>query len=402
MIVVPHTLGAVGWLDWVVDGEYGRFVSHACRWGLGPVIGYPLLLEPVYDPKIWGGRRLEAVLGKPLPYAEPIGEALESGDDAVVANGPLAGQTLGDLIECDAAALLGSRGLAASAPFGTFPLLVKFIDAADVLSLQLHPDSDAAAALGKRGKTEAWYIVQSEPKATLITGMSRAADAAEVRRRIGDGTFEQLLERREVRPDDSLIVPAGTMHAIGAGVLLYEVQENSDITFRLYDWGRVDSQGKPRELHLEHALDSLRHDRHAVITRPLARDDWREVLAACRYFVLERWRVNGTRALAATGNVSFRLLSCIAGELTIRAAAAEPVALRLGRTVLLPADLPEVTLDGRATVLCSWIGDLAEDVARPLLAAGHSRETIALLGGQTDDMAAALEMVRSYTSRPEE
>jgi mannose-6-phosphate isomerase len=357
------------------------------------VIGYPLLLEPVFDPKIWGGRRLETTLGKTLPNAEPIGEALESGDDAGVANGRFAGRTLGDLIACDAGALLGTRGLEASAPFGTFPLLVKFIDAADVLSLQLHPDSAAAAALGKRGKTEAWYIVQSEPDAALITGMSRAAEADEVRRRIADGTFEELLERRVVRPGESLIVPAGTMHAIGAGVLLYEVQENSDITFRLYDWGRVDAQGRPRELHLEHALDSLRHDRHAVVTQPLARDDWREVLAACRYFVLERWRVDGARRLASTDNTSFRLLSCIAGEATIRAANAAPLTLPLGRTALLPADLPEVVLDGSATVLCSWIGDLVEDVARPLLAAGHSRNAVALLGGQTGDMVETLAAI---------
>jgi mannose-6-phosphate isomerase len=357
------------------------------------VIGYPLLLEPVYDPKIWGGRRLETVLGKPLPGAEPIGEALESGDDAGVSNGPLAGRKLSDLIACAAEALLGARGLEASAPFGTFPLLVKFIDAADILSLQLHPDSEAAAALGKRGKTEAWYIVQSEPHAALITGMSRAADANEVRRRIADGSFEELLERREVRPGESLIVPAGTMHAIGAGVLLYEVQENSDITFRLYDWGRVDAQGRPRELHLEHALDSLRHDRHALVTEPLARDDWREVLAACRYFVLERWRVAGARPVASTEAASFRLLSCIAGELTIRAAGADPVTLPLGRTVLLPADLPEVVLDGEATVLCSWIGDLIDDVARPLLAMGHPINAIELLGGQTGDMNAALKVL---------
>jgi mannose-6-phosphate isomerase len=365
-------------------------MSLVRRLGCRPVIGYPLLLEPVFDPKIWGGRRLETDLGKALLGSEPIGEALESGDDAGVANGPLAGKTLRDLIACDAGALLGTRGLAASAPFGTFPLLVKFIDAADVLSLQLHPDSEAAAALGKRGKTEAWYIVRSEPDAARITGMSREADADEVRRRIADGTFEELLERRVVRADESLIVPAGTMHAIGAGVLLYEVQENSDITFRLYDWGRVDAQGRPRELHLEDALGSLRHDRHAVVTRPLARDDWREVLAACRYFVLERWRIDGRRPLPATSATSFRLLSCIAGELTITGTEAEALTLPLGRTALLPADLPDVELNGRATVLCSWIGDLVEDVARPLRAAGHSLEAIACLGGQTGDMDAAL------------
>src|SRR6185437_11983703 len=127
----------------------------------GRVIAYTLLLDPLYDPKIWGGRRLETALGKNLPNAEPIGEALESGDDAIVANGPLAGQTVRDVVARDPLALLGVRGVAASQPFGDFPLLVKFIDASDILSLQLHPDDEAAAAIGKRGKTEAWHVVQA-------------------------------------------------------------------------------------------------------------------------------------------------------------------------------------------------------------------------------------------------
>jgi len=355
------------------------------------VIAYPLLLDPLYDRKIWGGRRLETALGKTLPGFESIGESLESGDDAVIANGPLAGRALGDIVRCDALALLGRRGFAASQPFGNFPLLVKFIDASDILSLQLHPDDDAAAAFGKRGKTEAWYIVQAEPGAALITGMSRAASGAEVRLSIADGTFEEFLERRVVKPADSLIVPAGTMHAIGAGVLLYEVQENSDVTFRLYDWGRVDSQGQPRGLHLEQALDSLRPERHAIVTEPLPRDDWREVLAACRYFTLERWRIAGAQPLAGTDGSTFRLLSCIDGSLQILIGQMTTVTLALGQTMLLPADMPDIVLQGSATLLCSYIADLADDIARPLLAAGHARESITLLGGATGDMVEALE-----------
>ena len=131
------------------------------------VIAYPLLLEPHYDVKIWGGRRLETVLGKHLPDDGPVGESIESGGDARVVNGPLAGQTLNDLIARDGQALLGERGMTACGPFGDFPLLVKFIDASDVLSLQLHPDDDGARTLNKRGKTEAWYIVQAQPGAQL-------------------------------------------------------------------------------------------------------------------------------------------------------------------------------------------------------------------------------------------
>ncbi|HEX3721750.1 MAG TPA: type I phosphomannose isomerase catalytic subunit, partial [Nitrolancea sp.] len=309
------------------------------------MISYPLLLDPLYERKIWGGRRLETLLAKALPAGEPIGESLESGDDAIVSNGPFAGSTLHDLVRREPLELLGERGLAASRPYGTFPLLVKFIDATDILSLQLHPDDDAAVPFGKRGKTEAWYVVQAEPGASLITGMSRAAGRSEVRASIADGTFEEFLERRQVSASDSLIVPAGTMHAIGAGVLLYEVQENSDITFRLYDWRRLDNLGQPRELHLEQALDSLHPDRHARITEPLRRDDWREVLSACRYFNLERWRITGNQPLSGNGG-TFRLLSCIEGSSQIRYNRSDVVNVGLGRTVLLPANLPDVVLDG--------------------------------------------------------
>lgn len=363
------------------------------------MIDYPLLLDPLYDRKIWGGRRLETLLTKTLPAGEPIGESLESGDDAIVANGPLAGSTLRDLVKRDPLALLGVRGLAASQPYGNFPLLVKFIDATDILSLQLHPDDEAAAALGKRGKTEAWYVVHADPGAMLITGMSRAAGGSEVRTSIADGTFEAFLERRLVSASDSLIVPAGTMHAIGAGVLLYEVQENSDITFRLYDWGRLDDQGQPRELHLEQALDSLHPDRHARITEPLRRDEWREVLSACRYFSLERWQISGIQTLSGSGGDTFRLLSCIEGSFQIGYNRSGVVDIGLGWTVLLPANMPDVILNGAATILCSSIDDLVDDIARPLLAAGHAATSIVGLGGDTDDMARALASIGYGPSR---
>lgn len=355
------------------------------------VIAYPLLLEPQYDRKIWGGRRLETVLGKALPGSGPIGESLESGDDARVVNDRLAGRTLGDLVENEGHGLLGTRGLEASGSFGDFPLLVKFIDAADVLSLQVHPDDDGACSFGKRGKTEAWHVVAAEPGSSLITGISRSASAADVRASIGNGSFERLLRRCTVSGGESLLVPAGTMHAIGEGVLLYEVQQNCDITFRLYDWGRVDHHGKPRELHLDQALEALRPDRHAVPVQPLELDDWREVLVACRYFALERWRVTGTQPVDGAGGTTFRLLSCIAGRVRIVGGHWPPVDVALGQTVLLPADLPSAEVEGDGTLLCSYIPDLRSDVVRPLLNVGHAATQIARLAGDTGHLERVLE-----------
>lgn len=354
----------------------------------------PIRLKPTYDEKIWGGRRLEQVLGKPLPGSAAIGESLESGGQATVASGPLAGRTLRELV-CDFPdALLGERGRRASQPYGDFPLLVKFIDAADVLSLQVHPDDAGAAALNKRGKTEAWYVVEADPGAGLITGLTCTPEPDEVRRAIDDGTFEDLLEHRTVLAGDSLIVPAGTVHAIGAGVMLYEVQQNSDITFRLYDWGRVDSQGQPRALHLDDALLAMRPERRATVTRPLALDDWREMLAACRYFALERWTLDGSRQVDSTRGATFRLLSCIEGSacLSLIGCPGDDVLLDCGQTVLVPAGAPDIALEGRARILCSAIPDLARDVAKPLLAAGHDADDIALLDGMTGDLEAALEL----------
>lgn len=355
------------------------------------MIAYPLLLDPIYDKKIWGGRRLETGLGKSLPDDDPIGESLESGDDAVVLNGRLAGKTLKELVDSEGVCLLGSRGLAHSDPFGDFPLLVKFIDASGILSLQAHPNDEDARALGKRGKTEAWYVVQAEPGSNLITGLSVPATAAEVRQSVEDSSFERLLERVEVSGGESLIVSPGTMHAIGAGVLLYEVQQNCDVTFRLYDWGRVDAQGNARELHLDQALATLRSDHHAVLTEPLRRDEWREILTACRYFVLERWTIDRARLLPATENATFRLLTCISGELQITALGSQPVELRLGETVVLPADLTDTQLAGSGTVLCSYIPDLTDDVVRPLKAAGYSIDQIEHLAGDTGDIARVIQ-----------
>jgi mannose-6-phosphate isomerase len=299
-----------------------------------PSIAVPLLLAPSFDAKTWGGRRLEQ-LGKSLPPG-PIGESLESGPEARIDGGPFDGVTLAELARTHAAALLGSRGLAASGALGDFPLLIKLIDANEDLSVQVHPD-DATAPSGKRGKTEAWYILDATPGARIVTGVDGPIEI--------DRIAAQLTET-VVTPGEVYFVPAGTVHAIGSGVLLYEIQQTSDVTWRLYDWGR------PREIHVANALGVARPESRVTAVSPKPIDERRDLLIACRYFALERWRVDGAMRIPATPDV-FRVLTALSGQFSI-----DGVEIRDGASVVLPADLPESTLLGSGVVLSGYIPGL--------------------------------------------
>lgn len=319
-------------------------------------IAVPLLLAPSYDAKTWGGRRL-ATLGKTLPPGN-IGESLESGPDAVVDGGPFGGTTLGDLARTHPRALLGKRGQAAAGTFADFPLLVKLIDAHQDLSVQVHPDDEHAPA-GKRGKTEAWYVLDAAPGAKIVSG---------VRGPIALDRIESRLIETVVRPGDVYFVPAGTVHAIGAGVLLYEIQQASDVTWRLYDWGR------PREVHVEAALAAARPELVASRISPLRIDAHRDVLAACRHFALERLVLVGGSALPAFPE-AFRIVTVLDGAIEIGR-----VRLCAGASAVLPADLPNHATKGEASLLLGYIPDLEYDIRRPLLAAGHGLSSIQRLG----------------------
>lgn len=348
-------------------------------------VDYPLVLEPRYDERPWGGRRLATRLGKRLPDAPRIGESWETTGVARVVNGPLAGATLHELVERDPAGLLGERGRAASRPFNDFPLLAKFIDAEETLSVQVHPDDEGAAPLGQRGKTEAWHILDATAEGFLITGFQEPVSPEQVRQALEREKIDDLLERLPVSAGDTVIVPAGTVHAIGAGVLLYEIQETSDLTFRLYDWGRRDHQGRPRQLHVEEALAALRPDRHARRTRPLELGAGCTVLAACRYFLLERWSVQGTARHSRPAGQTFHILSCIQGEARVTAGSGQ-ANISAGQTAVLPARVESVTLEGTATFLVSSVPDLERDLVAPLLARGYDAEAIAQLAGDTRDL----------------
>ncbi len=218
---------------------------------------YPLTFQPIFKERVWGGRKIESLYGKALPAGVPIGESWEITDRpegvSVIANGPLAGKDLRWVMEHHAAELLGR----AQSVAGRFPLLVKILDAQDVLSLQVHPPASKATALGGEPKTEMWYFTDATPDAAIFAGLRRGVTREQFERKIADGSVAECFHRIPVHRGDVMLLPSGRVHALGAGSVLFEIQQNSDTTYRVFDWNRVGLDGKPRELHVEQALASI-------------------------------------------------------------------------------------------------------------------------------------------------
>lgn len=318
---------------------------------------YPLLLDPALHIKVWGGRKLETVMGKQLPSADPYGESWEMHDTATVANGPLAGRTLAQVLAAYGHDLVGPE----NDPTAGFPLLAKILDASDWLSVQLHPNDEQAQALEgePRGKTEAWYVIAAEPGAKLVIGLQPGTTPDQMAAAIQANTLEALLVYADVVAGDVLFVRAGTIHALGPGLLIYEIQQSSDTTYRLYDWGRMGLDGKPRELHLDKGkqvanLDSLPKIVHTGANRSQVVDIVRE-----RYFMTLLYQLDRTNGLSLaldTEGQHFHILTCIEGTATITSGA-DSVEVAQGRTALIPSSLGPYTLAGPARVLCSSQSD---------------------------------------------
>ncbi len=221
---------------------------------------YPLRFEPIYQDRLWGGRRLAEVLRAPLPGQGPVGEAWVLSDrhdhSSRVSDGPLAGRTLGQLMDQFPEALLGRL----AGRFARFPLLLKFLDAQEMLSVQVHP-SDAYPELlpaGETGKTEAWVVLKAGPKSRIYAGLKPGTTATALRGALSDGGLTDHLACFTPKPGDGVLLAAGTVHSLGGGVVVFEIQQNSDVTFRLYDWDHVDAKtGQPRALHVEQALSCI-------------------------------------------------------------------------------------------------------------------------------------------------
>jgi mannose-6-phosphate isomerase len=301
---------------------------------------YPLAFEPIFKSLIWGGRRLGTLLNKPIGQAERVAESWEVADhrDDVsrVRNGRLAGTSLRDLVRDRPSELLGSVN-----GRGHFPLLVKFLDAHDDLSVQVHPDDERGRRLANdNGKTEAWVVVHADPGSLIYAGLKPGVTRGDFAAALGTPAVEPLLHRFEARAGDCIMIPAGTVHAIGAGVVLAEVQQMSDATFRVDDWGRVGPDGKPRPLHLAEALESTDFAIGPVNPLPTRPEPvpggTRERLASCPYFALERLRLTGPAAVGRGDR--FTILVDLAGAADV-VHDGTPYPIRLGETLLLPAAL---------------------------------------------------------------
>jgi mannose-6-phosphate isomerase len=321
----------------------------------------PLQLRSSLHETIWGGQNLAQFAGKHLPAGARIGESWETATDSVIVHGPLAGQTLSQAANRLGSALLGMRPTAIFGP--RFPLLAKFLDAQEKLSVQVHPDDTYAAQHegGKLGKTEAWYVLHADPGAAVVYGWRRPTSPAEVQSAIATLTLDALLHYEPVQTGDVILVPAGTVHAISAGIVLYELQEYSDITYRLYDYGRVGANGKPRDLHIAQSLAVMRYEpatrvkvqpfvvEHTAVVR-------RRILVACHYFLLEEIELSGTLCAATDGGTCV-ILTVLAGAATVqRAHSADPLMLHRGDTAVIPADPGAYHLEGQhCRLLRAWV-----------------------------------------------
>lgn len=312
---------------------------------------YPLRFHPILRRYLWGGRRL-AELGKPIGD-EPCAESWEicdrADDQSVVAEGPLAGATLHELMVERGSEILGRH-----APLPRFPLLVKFLDTQLPLSVQVHPDDALAARLSPPdlGKTEAWVVLDVRAGGFLLAGLKRGFDRRAFERELLRGTAELCLARFEPRPGECYFIPAGLVHALGPGLLVAEIQQSSDVTYRLWDWNRTDAEGRPRELHLEAGLEAV-DDRlgpaSAVTPQPTG-DAERQRLVACDKFVIDRLSLAEPRDLSLDNRC--HILLTLSGDIELQRQAAPNCSAHPGDVYLLPASLGEVRLAPKPQAVC--------------------------------------------------
>ena len=278
--------------------------------------------------RVWGGRSLESLLGKSLPGSLPIGELWEVSDregaQSIVREGPFRGKTLHELWTGHRKEVFGNLHL--SNPSRRFPLLIKLLDARARLSVQVHPPEHRAAPPLTEAKTECWYFLDAEEGAEVFAGLKRGVTEADFRRSLDEGTVEKTLHRLPVRQGESLYLPSGRLHAIGAGLVIVEVQQNSDTTFRVFDWNRAGLDGKPRELHVEESLESIDF---ADIEPPLT-PATQTLIADCPHFRVEK--ITLIHRWNAAREDDFRVVACVGGGIRCGNASVGP-----GGFLLIPA-----------------------------------------------------------------
>lgn len=296
------------------------------------VKAYPLKFRPIYKQRIWGGQKLREVFGKDLPLGEKIGESWELADlpedKSVICNGDLAGQTLASAVEKYPEEITGNQNFQLP-----FPLLIKFLDAENILSVQVHPDPATCWRMGKgEPKTECWYIISAAPRAVIYKGLKKGVTKEQFSGAIKDGTVAELLAKVPVEAGQCHFLPAGTAHSIGAGLLIAEIQTPSDTTYRVFDFNRVDDTGKPRQLHIEEALESIHFGRESsdLPVTTIGR------LVDCEYFEIDKGhQAKGCELLLSPGQM--KTITFITGSGTFLARDADAAEFKAGDTVLVPA-----------------------------------------------------------------
>ena len=302
---------------------------------------YPFRFEPIYQYRSWGGWHLANLLAAPLPEDDPIGEAwiLSDRDDhaSLVANGPLKGQTIKQLFKLWPDQLLGKQ----AKHFERFPLLLKFLDAREMLSLQVHPSDNQTDYIpkGEHGKTEAWIVLETGPESLIYKGLKQDTTADNMRQALIDGTVPEYLTCFKPKPGDAVFLPSGTVHALGNDMVVFEIQQNSDVTFRLFDWNHVDTKtGKPRPLQIDKALACIDFSQGAIgaVTPEIEakKPVLREKLFHCQHFSL--WRLQGQVPFTVGALDVARVLVCIKGNGKVEYCGTS-FDIRKGEVLLLPA-----------------------------------------------------------------
>ena len=310
---------------------------------------YPLTFQPIFQERVWGGRNLESLFGKPLPAGKRIGESWEISDrpeaGSLIANGPLAGLSLRWLMEEHADELLGN----VPDRNGRFPWLAKLLDAEADLSVQVHPPTEIASTLRGESKTEAWYIAQATPEARIIAGLPKGMTRNAFAENLGQPGFANCLHAIHAEADKALFIPSGRLHALGAGTVVFEIQEDSDTTYRVYDWDRTGLDGQPRDLHVEQALASIDFtDTTPVLATPF----WEaaeghsvsQIAHQPGVFDLSLVRLEDSSIQLCPGE-GMRVLAVTHGTLTLHAGD-EPLTLEAGGFALLPASVEAAGLEG--------------------------------------------------------
>ena len=323
-------------------------------------MAYPLKFKTIYKDKIWGGNKIKNLLNKDYGDLPNCGETWElsavPGDISVVSNGLWRGQDFKSLLVQHGAAIMGVK---LYEKFGTdFPLLIKFIDANQDLSIQVHPDD----ALAKKqhqglGKTEMWYVLQADPKASLITGFNRPMSQGEYLKKFESGNLMEILNQEQVAKGDVFFLPAGRIHTIGKGLLIAEIQQTSDITYRIHDSGRTDDQGNERDLHIEESLEAIDYTYQSNYKTSYDEESNKRVsLVTCPYFVTNKLSLTDKKTLKAPQIAGFKIYMCVEGSAKIVNGDEETLLVK-GETVLIPAILStyEIKADAEVILLETYI-----------------------------------------------